>query len=190
VGSAPPVAEASGGTPWREPVGHLRRPVSMLVNRRPSRLVFAAGLVVAALTGAACSSGASTPSPTATGPLVTVETRGGLCAPGPCGTTVILDRDGRVRLAARPPNDLGTVSPDVLATLDATIRTTDFAALRSHPLTGQCPTAIDGQELVFEFASPGGIERIASCETAVDFGTPLFRAVSAALGPLVPLPSR
>jgi hypothetical protein len=126
---------------------------------------------------------------TAAGPLVTVEVRGGLCADGPCGMTVVLDRDGRVHQAAKPPNDLGTVAADLLRTLDVLIRTTDYAAIKSHPFTGECPTAFDGQEIVFEFVAPGGVWRIATCETAVDFGLPLFVAVSAALGPYIALPA-
>ena len=144
---------------------------------------------VVALIAAACSAPISIPNPLATGPLVSVELRGGLCAAATCDTTVILERDGRVHQAAKPPNDLGTVPPADLAALDAAIRTTDFAALRSHPFGGTCPTAFDGQEVVFEFGAPGGVQRIATCEIAVDFGQPLFMAVSAALGPFVPLPT-
>jgi hypothetical protein len=132
------------------------------------------------------------PAPTSspTTPLVTVESRGGLCAGGPCGTTVMLDRDGRVHLAAKPPNELGHVTLDQVATIESLLRTTDFAALRSHPFSGLCPTAVDGQEIVFEFSAPGGTERIATCEVQVDFGFPLFAAVSATLGPYITLPSR
>jgi hypothetical protein len=123
------------------------------------------------------------------GPLVTVESRGGLCPAGTCSTTITIERDGRVHEAAKPPNDLGVVPPATLAVLDAAIRTTDFTELRSHPFTGECPTAFDGQEIVFEFDAPGGTERIATCEVAVDFGSPLFVAVSTAFGPFSPLPS-
>ena len=157
---------------------------------RGARL-FALGalLIAVAMLASACSGGTPTPRPTPAGPLVTVETRGGLCVDGPCGTTVLLERDGRVHLAAKPPNDLGTVPPATLAVLEAAITMADFAALRSHPFTGQCPTAYDGQEIVFGFGAPGGVERIATCEVAVDFSQPLFVAVSAALGPFVPLPT-
>lgn len=75
------------------------------------------------------------------------------------------------------------------AAIEAAIRTTDFTALRSHPFTGECPTAWDGQEIVYGFATPAGSERVASCEVAIDDGTPLFAAVSAALGPFLPLPT-
>lgn len=126
---------------------------------------------------------------TAQGPLLTVEIRGGECPAGACATTVILERDGRVHQAAKPPNDLGVVPPANLAVVDAAIRSTNFDALRSHPFTGQCPTAYDGQEIVFEFGAPGGIQRVATCDVEVDFGLPLFVAVSTALGPFVPLPT-
>jgi hypothetical protein len=161
----------------------------MQATRRPSAIILAACLVAAALVVSACSPGAPTPFLVGTGPLVTVATRGGLCADAPCGTTVFIERDGRVHIAAKPPNDLGTVPPAELAALEAAIRTTDFAALRSQPFTGQCPTAADGQEVVFEFGAPTGEERIATCEVDVDFGSPLFRAVSAALKPFVSLPT-
>jgi hypothetical protein len=123
------------------------------------------------------------------GPLVTVESRGGLCPTGTCAATVILERDGRVHQAAKPPNDLGVVPADTLAALESAIRTTDFTALRSHPFTGECPTAFDGQETVFEFRIPGGTERVSTCEVVVDFGSPLMAAVSNALRPFIPLPA-
>jgi hypothetical protein len=74
-----------------------------------------------------------------------------------------------------------------MAPLDDAIRTTDFAELVSHPFGGECPTAYDGQELVFEFASPDGVQRIASCTVEVDYDSPLFTAVRAALRDYVPL---
>jgi len=156
-------------------------------TRRAHVIILAASLLALALSASACASGTPAPRSTATGALVTVETRGGLCADGPCGAIIVVERDGRVHQAAKPPNDLGIVPPAVLAALDAAIRATDFTALRSHPFTGQCPTAFDGQEIVFEFGAPGGVQRIATCEVDVDFGLPLFVAVSTALGPFVPL---
>ena len=127
--------------------------------------------------------------PTAAGPLLTVELRGGECFAAPCGTTVVLDRDGRVHGATKPPNDLGTVPQDQLRALDRLIAATDFAIVRGRPFVGDCPTAFDGQEVIFQFETPGGVQRISSCEFAIDYGLPLFVAVSSALGPFVPLPA-
>jgi hypothetical protein len=124
-----------------------------------------------------------------TGPLVTVELRGGMCPAGACDNSVILERDGRVHAAAKPPNDLGRVSAETMATLTAAIAATDYASIRSHPFTGQCPVAFDGQELIFEFAVGGGTQRIASCEVAIDWGDPLFVAVGVALGQWIPIPT-
>jgi hypothetical protein len=161
-------------------------------KRRRRRLVAGIGLTVAALAviTAGCASDSPIPSPVATGALLTIETRGGLCADGPCGLTIVVERDGRVHAAAKPPNDLGHVGPAALAALDAAIRTTDFVELRSHRFTGLCPTAVDGQEVVFEFGAPGGVQRIATCEVEVDLGSPLFVAVSTAVAPFVSLPIR
>jgi hypothetical protein len=153
--------------------------------RRAFRLAAILAFVVILVAG--CS--ASNPLPIAgAGPLLTVESRGGNCVGGPCGTTVVIERDGSVRQAAKPPNALGRLPDADLAALNAAIQATDFAALLGHPFTGECPTAYDGQEYVFEFGAPGGSVRIATCEIAVDFGSPLFVAVSVAVGPFLPLP--
>jgi len=161
----------------------------MRTTQRTQVVDLAVCLMAIALSASACAAGTSTPLPTAPGALVTVETRGGLCADGPCGTTIAIERDGRVRQAAKPPNALGVVAPAALEALDAAIRTTDFIALRSHPFTGECPTAFDGPEIVFEFGAPGGVQRVSTCEVDVDLGSPLFLAVSTALGPFAPLPT-
>jgi hypothetical protein len=142
-------------------------------------------LVVAALALAGCNSNAPVP---LVGPLVAVEMRGGMCPAGACDNGVILERDGRVHAAAKPPNDLGRVDGQAMATLVAAIQATDWAALKSHPFTGQCPIAFDGQELIFEFSVGTGTQRIASCEVDIDWGNPLFVAVAVALGQWVPLP--
>lgn len=159
---------------------------------RRSSLV--AGLLLALALGAAgCDAQTATstpvPTPTPTGVLLTVSARGGLCPGGTCETSIFVERDGRVHQAAKPPNDLGEVDPAALVALEQAIGATDFAELRSHPFTGQCPTAFDGQELIFEFGTPTAVERIATCEVEVDFGSPLFVAVAAAVGQYIALPS-
>jgi hypothetical protein len=146
--------------------------------------------VVLSVSLAACSSATAllaTASP-GTGTLVTVTMHGGACTGVPCDSSVYLDADGHVHAATKPPNDLGQVSSALMATLATAIAATDFAAIRSHPFTGQCPTAAGGQELIFEFAVGGGTQRIASCEVAIDWGSPLFVALAAALAQWVPMP--
>jgi hypothetical protein len=159
------------------------------MTRRAPIAALAATLLALVLGSAGCGAVADT-SPSPPGVLLTVETRGGLCPGGPCGRTIVVERDGRVHEAAKPPNDLGVVPAEPLAALDLAIRTTDFAQLRSRPFTGTCPTAYDGQEVVFEFGAPGGVERIASCEVEVDPSAPLFVAVANAVGPFMALPTR
>ena len=144
-------------------------------------------LVAAAVALAGCSS-LSTAALPGSGPLVTVRMRGGMCPDGMCDTTVVLDRDGRVHRAAKPPNDLGRATPEAYAALEAAIRTTDVAGLRAKPFTGEGPVAFDGQELIFEFAAGTGTERLASCETEIDWGSPLFVAVGVALGKWIAMP--
>ena len=99
-----------------------RREPSATGDRRAAMQVTVRLLAVVALVFglAACAAPAASPSAaTPAGPLVTVETRGGECPAGACGQTITIDRDGRVHLAAKPPNDLGTVTPEVLDTLQA-----------------------------------------------------------------------
>ena len=164
-------------------IGRDRRELDGAHRRPRDMRALLTGILVVVLAG--CGGAAVT----ASGPLMTVETRGGECFAGPCGMTVVLERDGSVHSAAKPPNALGAVTPEQLQTLSTLIATTDFAVIRARPFTGECPTAFDGQELVFVFAAPSGPQRIATCEVEVDFGLPVFVAVSSALGPFIPLPT-
>jgi hypothetical protein len=136
---------------------------------------------LAALVTVACS-GLEPPTPTANdGPLVTVMTRGGECPDGPCGSLIAIAHDGRVRQIRPDAVEIGVLTSDTLTALDSVISTTDFSAIQAVPFAGECPTAFDGQEVIYEFASPGGPVRIASCEVQVDPQAPVFAGVAAAL---------
>jgi hypothetical protein len=150
--------------------------------RRAQQVV---ALGAALLIAAACNAAVMLPG---TGPLVTVQMRGGLCAAGSCDRMVTLERDGRVHSAEKPPNDLGVVPADAMAALTAAVQSTDYVALKAHPFTGECPVNVDGQELIFTFAVGTGTERVASCEVDIDRGSPLFVAVGTALGPWIAIP--
>jgi hypothetical protein len=147
------------------------------MSMRIGALVVAIGLLAAACSPAAVASLL----PAAAGPLVTVTSRGGECPDGPCGSTLVIDRDGRLRQTGPEEVVLGQVPPELLAALDAAIKTTDFVAIRARPFTGECPVNFDGQERIYEFGAPGGVERVASCETEIDADHPVFAAVQAAL---------
>lgn len=140
-------------------------------------------VLLAGLTLSACTSGpVASLLPQPDGPLVSITSRGGECPEGMCEGVTVIERDGTVRITQPDPFEVGTVPPDVLAALDAAIKTADFAAIRAVPFQGECPVNFDGQEQIYEFGAPGGVQRIASCETAVDPNHPLFAAVEAAMG--------
>jgi hypothetical protein len=147
----------------------------------PIRALTAFVLIAAAALAACSPSAVASLLPVATGPLVTVTTRGGECPDGPCGSTVVIERNGQVHQTAPKEAAFAVVAADTLAALDAAVRATNFDAIRSRKFTGQCPTAYDGQEVIYEFGAPGGVQRIASCETEIDPSHPVFAAVAAVL---------
>ena len=140
-----------------------------------------AGFAFVLLLGGCSPSAVASLLPTSTLPLVTVTTRGGECPAGACGSTLVVERDGRLRQTTPEELLLGQVTPDALAVLDGAIKTADFAAIRSRQFTGECPVNFDGQEIIYEFGAPDRLERIASCETEIDPDHPLFQAVDLAL---------
>ena len=115
----------------------------------------------------------------APGRSLTVRMGGGMCMDGPCDSA----RDPRARrprpqrreAAERPRARLGRG-----ATRPSTPRSrrpTSPRCARS-PFTGECPIAFDGQEQIFEFSVGGTTQRLASCESDIDWGSPLFIAVA------------
>jgi hypothetical protein len=96
----------------------------------------------------------------------------------------VIERSGRVHQVDPEPLEMGTARPDIIVALTAAVDGADYDAIRSVPFTGECPVHVDGQEIIYEFATDTGVERIASCETEVDPGHPLFAAVEAALASL------
>ena len=148
-------------------------------------------VVVLAATVAACQSIPAVASivPLGIGPLVSVTVHGGECPEGACGGTTVIERNGRVHQTAPAAAELGALAPNVLTALDAAVKTADFEVIRARPFTGECPVNFDGQETIFEFGAPGGMERIATCETDIDPNHPLFLAVTAALASVVAEPN-
>ncbi len=161
------------------------QPVSR--SRRLARSGTFVWLVVAVVALAGCSSASTVPLP-GIGPLVTVQMRGGMCPDGACDSKVILERDGRVHDGKTPQTLLGRVAANAYAALDAAIQGADFTAMKAKPFTGECPIAFDGQEQIFEFSVVGGTQRLASCEVDIDWSSPLFIALAAAMGEWISIP--
>lgn len=143
-------------------------------------------VLLAALVLSGCGASAPSASLAPTGPLVTVETRGGDCPAGACGQTIVVESDGRVHAIAPDPAELGTVSQEALAGLLTEIDQADFESLASAPFTGECPVHVDGQEIIFTFETAAGPVRLASCEVVVDLEAPPFVAVMNALSTATP----
>jgi len=163
----------------------FRVPLRAVIRARLIRLAMLLTVVAGALAG--CNAAANLAVP-GTGPLLTVRLEGGMCMHGPCDSAVVLERDGRVHDVETPEGNLGRVSADAYAALDAAIRTTDFAAMRAKPLIGECPIAFDGQKQIFEFSVGGTTQRLDSCESELDWSSPLFIAMVAALGEWIQAP--
>jgi hypothetical protein len=152
-------------------------------------------VVVAAIASACGSSTPPSPSPTATDspppsvvaatpfafPLLSVETRGGECPQDACGRLINFEADGRIHEVIPQDRVVGTVPPDVIESLRIEIEQADYVAIRGRPFTGECPTAVDGQETVYTFHVTTGDREIASCEVEIDPADPLFVAVEAAM---------
>lgn len=137
-------------------------------------------------TGPSASADEPTPSGAADGVSVTVETTGGECLAGACGSTITIEPDGRAHQLKPAPAELGVVPEAIHDALVTEIEQADFDAIRSHPFTDTCPIAYDGQEIIYTFTIAARSERIDSCEVVVDPAHPLFAAVDAALGSVVP----
>jgi hypothetical protein len=126
--------------------------------------------------------------PAPVGPLVTVEATGGMCRTGTCRSVIAIEADGRVHQVEPDPVEISQVTGESVDVLQTAIAITDFAAIRSRPFLGTCPTAYDGQELVYTIATANDLERIASCDVEIDPDMPLFTAIHAILGASMPAP--
>jgi len=127
--------------------------------------------------------------------LMKIEFQGGLCVYGGCYGYTTLYKDGTIIHSDAPDQEttgkLDLLSVDALA---KRIEAADYAALRSVPFTGTCPTAYDGQEIIYTFYTSRGPEVISDCQYVIDYKAPLFSKVNELL-PLIgtavaPLASR
>jgi hypothetical protein len=137
-------------------------------------------LVVAFVLGSVA--GCSLLAPGGTGPLVSVEARGGMCVGGECRTVTTIQRSGAFSIEDGGGVRTATVDPGVLSALAAAVDAADYAAIMAVPFTGTCPTAFDGPELFYTFhPTARAAVTFSSCVVAIDPTAPLFRALDAAL---------
>ena len=114
-------------------------------------------------------------------PLMTVEIVGGECPSGPCDRVINVDADGRVHEVIPKDRTVGQVPAELIDALQVEMGRANFQLIRSRPFTGTCPTAVDGQELIYTFHLLTGDREIRSCKVAIDPNHPLFQAVAAVL---------
>jgi hypothetical protein len=110
-----------------------------------------------------------------------VELVGGECPAGACDRRINVHLDGRLHETAPIDRTVGHVPPELIEALKVEMDRANFRQIRSNPFTGECPTAVDGQEIIYTFHLPTGDEEIRSCTVAIDPNHPLFQAVAAVL---------
>jgi hypothetical protein len=114
-------------------------------------------------------------------PLLSVETKGGECPSGMCTRLVNVEGDGRLHEVIPLDQVIGQASPALVEALQVEIERANYQLILSRPFTGTCPTAYDGQQLIYTFHLPTGDRTVDTCKVAVDPNHPLFVAVSAVL---------
>jgi len=157
----------------------------------PTRLRF---VLAVAIMAAAAMSGCGfvridAPQPTIVlPPIVLIQASGGQCPGGMCRTDTAIGRDGVLRIdGVGIVSVVDDVDPSLLAALAAAVDSADYARIMAVPFTGECPTALDGQELTYTFHPAGRAPiTIASCEVAIDPANPLFRTIDLILLGSVP----
>lgn len=152
------------------------RPDAMAITPRSISLRLVLVLFLAAAIGG-CDLLPAGAIPTVGGVLVTVETSGGNCQQGPCGSRYLVHLDGRVE---RSDGERQQLSSDQLARIVELAAVTDWAAVRARPFTGECPTAYDGQKVVYTFERADGPVGLDSCESDLS-GIAVFAAIDEAL---------
>jgi len=112
-----------------------------------------------------------------TASLLEIYSSGGLCPDGICNSKQVIYRGGEVRVNGKAVQVGYKFTSEMINNLSTVIESTDFNALRSIPFRGTCPTAYDGQEVIYTFYTFHGPEKVSSCTTEIDYNSELFKAV-------------
>ena len=122
---------------------------------------------------------AGAPKIAANATVLTIRTQGGLCRYGPCWSEKQIRADGSYHATdGTGAQKDGALGQDAAIELTQQIAAADFTAIRAQPFTGTCPTAADGQEVIYTFETLSGSETIASCQVAIDEHSPLFMHIA------------
>jgi hypothetical protein len=109
--------------------------------------------------------------------VMTVETTGGLCSEGRvCGSQVVIRGDGSVTYENQNKPAVMLVSD--VQQLKKLVTKANIDQLKTKKFTGTCPTASDGQEIVYKFILNKNEESIDSCEYEIPQDNPLIQQVN------------
>ena len=114
---------------------------------------------------------ATTPEPLPTPepfPLLSIETKGGECPSGLCTRLVNVEGDGRLHEVIPKDQVIGRAPPALVDALQVEIERADYRLILSQPFTGTCPTAYDGQQLIYTFHVSTGDRTVDTCKVAID----------------------
>jgi len=114
-------------------------------------------------------------------PLLSIEWRGGECPSGLCTRLVNIEGDGRFHEVIPKDQVTGRVPPELLEALQVEIERANYPLILSRPFTGTCPTAYDGQQVIYTFHVSTGDRTVDACKVAIDPNHPLFAATDAAV---------
>lgn len=110
--------------------------------------------------------------------LLEIKSIGGDCPNQTCDTHFSVQYNGAWTSQSFGKKIQGTVNQDSILNFQEEMENANFIAIRSKPFTETCPTAYDGQEYTYIFYTSHGKETLSSCQTAIDFESPLFQAVN------------
>ena len=109
------------------------------------------------------------------GPLAVIYRHGGLCVTGSeCASTMTIQNDGTYTVTVNGETKEGSLTAEQVAQINKLMGETDFDKILNTPFTGDCPTASDGQEVVYTFYQTGGAMELARCKVTIDPSAPLF----------------
>ena len=108
--------------------------------------------------------------------LAEVKYTGGLCQNGyVCEDSYVIKNNGQLFYAGRLTGH--TINQSDITKLNVEIQSTNFDEIKKHKFTGTCPSAYDGQEVIYTFYTGTEVEVLSSCQYQIDGKIGVFKAV-------------